>query len=439
MIDVENMLELWQEKPDITDVPNAPDLVLRHAAPAIEFRNVSFAYRNGVPILRDVSFTVGAGEQVAIVGASGAGKSTLARLLYRFYECSSGRILMDGTDIASVRQQSLRRVIAIVPQDTVLFNDTLSYNIQYGAFALEPQGPSADVVADAVRWAQLDAFVARQPKGLETKVGERGLRLSGGEKQRVAIARAILKRPAVLLFDEATSSLDSHTETHIQSAIAAVASGRTTITIAHRLSTIAHSHKIIVLDKGQVAEQGTHAELINKKGLYFQMWNRQQKTNELQADLSKLAAEEAAEAARQAAQSSPPAASGSVSPRALADFLGGETRHAVHAQGHGHNRRAPTGRDGGGQAHGLRDALLSPPTTSAGSAARPAAESATASIILHINDEEASQPAPSPNGLPASAAALPTQRSSSPLPPSVIASSNALAARASADRSPSPS
>jgi len=299
MVDVESMVLLWQEKPDIKDPSDAIDLQLYNAAPEIRFESVSFSYGNGVPILKDISFTVKPGQKVAIVGASGAGKSTIVRLLYRFYDTSSGRILVDGQDISQVRQQSLRQEIAIVPQDCVLFNDTIAYNVGYGAFAKSEMGASHDQVVDAAKSAQLDAFIARQPKQYETKVGERGLRLSGGEKQRVAIARAILKRPSIMLFDEATSSLDSSTEASIQSALDSVAQGRTTITIAHRLSTIMNADQIIVLDKGLVVESGRHEELLALAGLYATMWNRQAKTRELEMDLSRLAKEEKEHAEKQ--------------------------------------------------------------------------------------------------------------------------------------------
>ncbi|HEY9215604.1 MAG TPA: ATP-binding cassette domain-containing protein, partial [Ancylobacter sp.] len=225
-------------------------------------------------ILKGVSFEVPAGHTVAVVGPSGAGKSTISRLLFRFYDVGSGRITIDGQDIRDVSQESLRAAIGMVPQDTVLFNDTLAYNVRYG----RPGASDADV-AKAAELAQIDGFVRRTPKGYATEVGERGLKLSGGEKQRVAIARTILKAPTILLLDEATSALDSHTEREIQDALDRVSRGRTTLVIAHRLSTVVSADEIIVLEHGRIAERGTHADLMRRRGLYHSMWERQREVD----------------------------------------------------------------------------------------------------------------------------------------------------------------
>jgi ATP-binding cassette subfamily B protein len=268
VIDIEIMFSLLERKPEITDSPSARPLQVR--AGTICFENVSFAYEAARPILADLSFEVAAGRTVAIVGQSGAGKSTISRLLFRFYDVTGGRILIDDQDIRDVTQTSLRAAIGMVPQDTVLFNDTIRYNIRYGRWdASDPE------VEEAARQAQIDGFIRRAPKGYETEVGERGLKLSGGEKQRVAIARTILKGPPILLLDEATSALDSHTEKDIQDELDRVAENRTTLVIAHRLSTIINADEILVLDRGAIIERGTHRELLALDGLYAGMWNRQ--------------------------------------------------------------------------------------------------------------------------------------------------------------------
>ncbi len=268
VIDIEIMFSLLERKPEIIDSPSAQPLQVR--AGTIRFENVSFAYEVARPILADLSFEIAAGRTVAIVGQSGAGKSTISRLLFRFYDVTGGRILIDDQDIRDVTQTSLRAAIGMVPQDTVLFNDTIRYNIRYGRWdASDPE------VEEAARQAQIDGFIRRVPKGYETEVGERGLKLSGGEKQRVAIARTILKGPPILLLDEATSALDSHTEKDIQDELDRVAENRATLVIAQRLSTIINADEILVLDRGAIIERGTHRELLAHDGLYASMWNRQ--------------------------------------------------------------------------------------------------------------------------------------------------------------------
>ncbi|MDR0672635.1 MAG: ABC transporter ATP-binding protein/permease [Zoogloeaceae bacterium] len=265
LADIERMFALLHARQEIVDDPGA--IPLERRPQEIHFDDAHFAYDAKRPILRGVEFRIPAGHTVAVVGASGAGKSTLARLLFRFYDVTAGSIRFDGRDIRGFAQSSLRAAIGIVPQDTVLFNDTLFYNIQYGN-----PGASREEVLLAARAAQLDAFVARLPEGYETRVGERGLKLSGGEKQRVAIARALLKNPALLIFDEATSALDSRTEQAIQSQLEAVAQGRTTLVIAHRLSTIMNADEILVMEEGRIVERGKHSELLAKNGAYAQMW-----------------------------------------------------------------------------------------------------------------------------------------------------------------------
>lgn len=268
LTDIEQMFELLDIEAEILDAEDAKPLA---AGPgAISFRDVRFAYDAERPILKGVSFDVPAGRTVAIVGPSGAGKSTVSRLLYRFYDIQEGSITIDGQDIRNVTQKSLRSVIGMVPQDTVLFNDTLSYNIRYG----RPAASDTDVQA-AADAAQISAFIGKLPDGYDTMVGERGLKLSGGEKQRVAIARTILKAPPILILDEATSALDTHTEQDIQSALDIVSKDRTTLVIAHRLSTVIGADEIIVLKEGLIAERGTHASLIAQNGLYASMWSRQ--------------------------------------------------------------------------------------------------------------------------------------------------------------------
>jgi ATP-binding cassette, subfamily B, heavy metal transporter len=268
LIDIEIMFSLLNRKPEIEDRPGAPPLQVRSGT--IRFDNVTFSYDPDRPILKGLSFDVAAGHTVAIVGPSGAGKSTISRLLFRFYNVSGGRILIDGQDIRDVTQTSLRAAIGMVPQDTVLFNDTIRYNIRYGCW-----DASDAEVEEAARQAQIDGFIALAPKGYETEVGERGLKLSGGEKQRVAIARTILKGPPILLLDEATSALDNHTERDIQDELERVSRNRTTLVIAHRLSTIVGADEILVLDHGVIVERGTHRVLLARSGLYASMWNRQ--------------------------------------------------------------------------------------------------------------------------------------------------------------------
>ena len=271
LTDMERMFRLMAEQREIDDAPDARPLALA-GAPAIRFERVSFAYEPARPVLRDIDFEIAPGSTTAVVGASGAGKSTLARLLFRFYEVSDGRIAIAGQDIRAVTQASLRAAIGIVPQDTVLFNDTIRYNIGYA----RPGATEEEIVA-AARAARLDAFVASLPAGYDTMVGERGLKLSGGEKQRVAIARALLKNPPVLVLDEATSALDSRNERAIQEALRLAAADRTTLVVAHRLSTVADAAQILVMADGRIVERGTHARLLRANGEYARLWALQQR------------------------------------------------------------------------------------------------------------------------------------------------------------------
>ena len=272
LIDIEAMFAILARPPEIKDAPAAHPLELKGGT--VRFEDVRFSYDPDREILKGVSFEVPAGRTVAIVGPSGAGKSTISRLLFRFYDVNSGRVVIDGQDLREVTQESLRAAIGMVPQDTVLFNDTLAYNIRYGR-----PGASDEEVQRAAELAQIDGFVRRTPKGYATEVGERGLKLSGGEKQRVAIARTILKNPPILILDEATSALDSHTEREIQDALERVSRGRTTLVIAHRLSTVVGADEIIVLEHGRIAERGTHAGLMLRHGLYHSMWERQREAD----------------------------------------------------------------------------------------------------------------------------------------------------------------
>jgi ATP-binding cassette subfamily B protein len=285
LIDIDDMFRILQQNPEIQDRPDAEPL--RVTQGVVRFEDVHFAYIPERPILKGVSFEVPAGKTVAIVGPSGAGKSTISRLLFRFYEPTSGRILVDGQDIAGVGQASLRGAIGMVPQDTVLFNDTIGYNVQYGRWEA-----GDDKVREAAELAQIDRFIASLPEGYETPVGERGLKLSGGEKQRVAIARTILKGPPILVLDEATSALDSFTEKEIQDSLDRVSRGRTTLVIAHRLSTVIGADEIIVLDKGVIVERGDHEALLAHGGVYAAMWNRQRQADEAREALKRAEAQE---------------------------------------------------------------------------------------------------------------------------------------------------
>jgi ATP-binding cassette, subfamily B, heavy metal transporter len=269
LTDLDKMFRMLETHREVDDVPGAP--ALRVSEGTVRFENVNFAYEPARPILHDLSFEIPAGKTVAVVGPSGAGKSTLARLLFRFYDVTGGRISIDGQDIRQVTQASLRQAIGIVPQDTVLFNDTVEYNIAYGR-----PGASREQVAAAARAAHVHNFIVATPKGYDTMVGERGLKLSGGEKQRVAIARTLLKNPPILIFDEATSALDSANERAIQAELKSAAAGKTALVIAHRLSTVVDAHQIVVLDAGRVVERGAHAELLARNGRYAEMWRLQQ-------------------------------------------------------------------------------------------------------------------------------------------------------------------
>ena len=267
--DIENMFELLERQPQIEDRPNAPELEVTQAE--VVFENIHFAYHASRPIIRDLSFTIAPGQKLAIVGSSGSGKSTLARLLFRFYDVDSGSIRIDGQNIAQVKQLSLRQHLGVVPQDTVLFNDTIWNNVAYGC-------PDADdeTIWQAIEHANLKHFIDELPDKEHTLVGERGLKVSGGEKQRIAVARVLLKDPPILIFDEATSALDSVTERSILTTLTQVASQRTTLVIAHRLSTIVDADKILVINQGGLVEQGTHEELLAAQGNYAQLWHMQQ-------------------------------------------------------------------------------------------------------------------------------------------------------------------
>ncbi len=276
IVDIDMMFEILKQPNEIAEAPNAPPLEVTEGG--LRFEDVQFAYDPARPILRGISFEVPAGRTLALVGASGAGKSTISRLIFRFFDPQRGRILIDGQDITKVSLASLRGALGMVPQENVLFNDTIRYNILYG----RPEASEADM-RDAARLAQIDRFIESAPGGYEAQVGERGLKLSGGEKQRVAIARTLLKAPPILVLDEATSALDTVTEREIQAALDEAARGRTTIVIAHRLSTIVHADEILVLDKGKVVERGTHESLLALDGAYADLWRRQLRERESSA------------------------------------------------------------------------------------------------------------------------------------------------------------
>lgn len=281
LVDIEAMFALLDIAPEVVDKPGAKPLVVRGGS--VRFDDVTFAYEPARPILKGISFEVPAGKTIAIVGPSGAGKSTISRLLFRFYDVTGGAISIDGQDVRDVTQASLRAAIGMVPQDTVLFNDTIAYNIRYGRIAA-----SDEEVRGAAETAQIGGFIASLPAGYDTEVGERGLKLSGGEKQRVAIARTVLKAPPILILDEATSALDSHTEREIQASLDRVSADRTTLIIAHRLSTVIHAEEIIVLEHGVIVERGTHADLLARDGLYASMWNRQRQAAEAEERLREV-------------------------------------------------------------------------------------------------------------------------------------------------------
>src|ERR1700723_2523964 len=322
VIDIETMFSILSRRPEIEDRSGAPALKV-HAG-SIRFENVSFAYDPERQILNNVSFEGPGGGPVAIGGPSGAGKSTISRLLFRFYDVTGGRILIDGQDIRGITQQSLRAAIGMVPQDTVLFNDTIRYNIRYGCW-----DASDAEVEEAARLAQIDGFIQLAPKGYDTEVGERGLKLSGGEKQRVAIARTILKAPPILLLDEATSALDRHTEKDIQDALDRVSKNPTTLVIAHRLSTIVGADQILVLDQGVIVERGPHAELLAHRGLYASMWNRQREAEAAREKLALVADE------NEAPNRVPPPLDDALATPAAAE---GPTRNLFSCLGRGDNR-----------------------------------------------------------------------------------------------------
>jgi ABC-type transport system involved in Fe-S cluster assembly fused permease/ATPase subunit len=280
LTDLDKMFTLMKRDREVADAPDAKPLMLK-GPPSVRFDHVEFAYDPARPILHDVSFEIPAGQTVAVVGPSGSGKSTLARLLYRFYDVQAGKVCINGHDVMGLTQDSLRRSIGIVPQDTVLFNDTVAYNIAYG----KPEA-SHDEVIGAAQAARIHEFISSTPKGYETMVGERGLKLSGGEKQRVAIARTLLKDPPILVFDEATSALDSANERAIQAELSAVAQGKTVLVIAHRLSTIVHAHEILVMDAGRIIERGTHPALLAANGRYAQMWRLQQAGDHVESQIT---------------------------------------------------------------------------------------------------------------------------------------------------------
>ncbi len=270
LTDLNRMFTLMDKEREVADAPGAQPLQIDNPPPEVRFENVQFAYDSARPILHDVSFTIPAGKTVAVVGPSGSGKSTLARLLFRFYDVQGGHVRIAGQDIRTVTQSSVRHCVGIVPQDTVLFNDTVAYNIAYG----QPGATQEQVVA-AAKAARIHDFIERTPQGYATRVGERGLKLSGGEKQRVAIARTLLKNPPILIFDEATSALDSANERAIQNELRSAAQGKTSLVIAHRLSTVVEAHEILVMDSGRIIERGTHEELLAAGGRYSSMWNMQ--------------------------------------------------------------------------------------------------------------------------------------------------------------------
>ena len=301
LIDMEKMFDVLGVPQEVQDKPGAKPLVVTGGE--VRFENVVFAYEPDRTILKGVSFTVPAGKTVAVVGPSGAGKSTISRILYRFYEIKSGRVTIDGQDLRDVTQDSVRAAIGIVPQDTVLFNDTIRYNIKYGRI-----GATDEEIETAARLAQIEPFIRQLPDGFNAMVGERGLKLSGGEKQRVAIARTILKNPPILMLDEATSALDTHTEREIQSALHEVSRNRTTLVIAHRLSTVVDADEILVIEQGRIVERGRHGELLAKNGAYAAMWNRQREAAAAREKLKEAEADPAVNPEIQRAQPAPAAA-----------------------------------------------------------------------------------------------------------------------------------